>query len=320
MVAPMTTTAPAIAVRGLVKRYGAIRAADGVDLTIEAGQIYALLGPNGAGKTTTVEILEGFRHRDEGDVRVLGIDPGTGSLAYRVRIGIAFQNSAAQELLSPREILAFQAALYPAPMPPAEALELVGLSEAADRRAGKLSGGQRRRLDLASAVIGRPEVIFLDEPTTGFDPAARRQAWEVVRGLTAQGRTVLLTTHYLDEAEALADRIGIIARGKIIAEGTMDDLRRRFGGRTRIRWRHDATRLPPVAALPGAWAAAARDGDSGRVTLATSSPTRDLRALLDWAAAAGLDDLPELTVTRPTLEELYLDLVGEARPAGEATS
>ena len=222
MVAPMTTTAPAIAVRGLVKRYGAIRAADGVDLTIEAGQIYALLGPNGAGKTTTVEILEGFRHRDEGDVRVLGIDPGTGSLAYRVRIGIAFQKSATQELLSPREILAFQAALYPAPMPPAEALELVGLSEAADRRAGKLSGGQRRRLDLASAVIGRPEVIFLDEPTTGFDPAARRQAWEVVRGLTAQGRTVLLTTHYLDEAEALADRIGIIARGKIIAEGTMD--------------------------------------------------------------------------------------------------
>ena len=320
MVAPMTTTAPAIAVRGLVKRYGAIRAADGVDLTIEAGQIYALLGPNGAGKTTTIEILEGFRRRDEGDVQVLGMDPGSGSLAYRTRIGIAFQNSAAQELLSPREILAFQAALYPAPMPPAEALELVGLSEAADRRAGKLSGGQRRRLDLASAVIGRPEVIFLDEPTTGFDPAARRQAWDVVRGLASQGRTVLLTTHYLDEAEALADRIGIIARGKIIAEGTMADLRRRFGGRTRIQWRHDATRLPPVAALLGAWAAATREGDSGLVTLATPSPYRDLRALLDWAAAAGLDDLPELTVARPTLEDLYLDLVGEAQPAGEAPS
>ena len=320
MVAAMTTTTPAIAVRGLVKRYGAIHAADGVDLTIEAGQIYALLGPNGAGKTTTVEILEGFRHRDEGDVRVLDMDPGTGDLAYRTRIGIAFQNSATQELLSPREILSFQAALYPAPMSPAEALELVGLSEAADRRAGKLSGGQRRRLDLAVAVIGRPELIFLDEPTTGFDPAARRQAWDVVRGLTSQGRTVLLTTHYLDEAEALADRIGIIARGKIIAEGTMADLRRRFGGRTRIRWRHDPARMPAAAGLPGAWAAAAREGDAGRVTLATPSPTRDLRALLDWAAAAGLDELPELTVTRPTLEELYLDLVGEARPAGEATS
>ena len=320
MVGPMTTTAPAIAVRGLVKRYGAIRAADGVDLTIEAGQIYALLGPNGAGKTTTVEILEGFRHRDEGDVRVLGMDPGSGSLAYRTRIGIAFQNSATQELLSAREVLAFSAALYPRPMSPDEALELVGLSEAADRRAGKLSGGQRRRLDLAVAVIGQPDLIFLDEPTTGFDPAARRQAWDVVRGLTSQGRTVLLTTHYLDEAEALADRIGIIARGKIIAEGTMADLRRRFGGRTRIQWRHDPTRQPPIAALPGAWAAATREGDSGRVTLATPSPTRDLRALLDWAAAAGLDDLPELTVTRPTLEEMYLDLVGEAAPAGEAAS
>ncbi len=236
----MSPADPAIDVRGLRKHYGPIRAVDGVDLTIAPGQVYALLGPNGAGKTTTVEILEGFRRRDEGEARVLGMDPGAGSLAYRARIGIAFQNSATQELLSPREILRFQAALYPDPMPPEGALALAGLTEAADRRAGKLSGGQRRRLDLAAAVVGRPELIFLDEPTTGFDPAARRQAWEVVRGLTSQGRTVLLTTHYLDEAEALADRIGIIARGRIIAEGTMDELRRHFGARTRIRWRHDA--------------------------------------------------------------------------------
>ena len=242
---------------------------------------------------------------------MLGMDPGSGSLTYRARIGIAFQNSATQELLSPREILRFQAALYPAPMPPEEALALAGLTEAADRRAGKLSGGQRRRLDLAAAVVGRPEVIFLDEPTTGFDPAARRQAWEVVRGLTSQGRTVLLTTHYLDEAEALADRIGIIARGRIIAEGTMDELRRHFGARTRIRWRHDAATMPPAASLPGAWADGASREATGRVTLSTSEPYRDLRALLDWAADAGLDDLPELTITRPTLEELYLELVGE---------
>lgn len=311
MVARMSPTAPAIDVRGLRKHYGPIQAVDGVDLTIAPGQVYALLGPNGAGKTTTVEILEGFRRRDEGEAQVLGMDPGTGSLAYRARIGIAFQNSATQELLSPREILRFQAALYPDPMPPDEALALAGLTEAADRRAGKLSGGQRRRLDLAAAVVGRPEVIFLDEPTTGFDPAARRQAWEVVRGLTSQGRTVLLTTHYLDEAEALADRIGIIARGRIIAEGTMDELRRHFGARTRIRWRHDAATMPPAESLPGAWADGSSREATGRVTLSTSEPYRDLRALLDWAAAAGLDDLPELTVTRPTLEDLYLELVGE---------
>jgi ABC-2 type transport system ATP-binding protein len=309
----MSPAAPVISVRGLRKRYGAIRAVDGVDLTIAPGQVYALLGPNGAGKTTTVEILEGFRRPDAGEARVLGMDPGTGSLAYRARIGIAFQNSATQELLSPREILRFQAALYPSPMPPDEALALAGLTEAADQRAGKLSGGQRRRLDLAAAVVGRPEVIFLDEPTTGFDPAARRQAWDVVRGLTSQGRTVLLTTHYLDEAEALADRIGIIARGRIIAEGTMDELRRHFGARTQIRWRHDADRMPPPASLPGAWADGASREATGQVTLATPAPYRDLRALLDWAAAAGLDDLPELTVTRSTLEELYLELLAEER-------
>ena len=310
----------AIEIRGLVKRYGAITAVDGVDLTIESGQVYALLGPNGAGKTTLVEILEGYRERDAGEVRVLGFDPQRQRGELNRRVGIVLQRSTPMEGLTPREMLNFTAKLYDDPMDPNEALDLVGLTEHADRRGSKLSGGQKRRLDLATSVIGNPDLIFLDEPTTGFDVAARRQAWNVVRGLTERGATVLLTTHYLDEAENLAQRIGMIKDGRLIFEGDVGELRREMQTDTRISW------LPPAGLeagdLPAAWSAAlseGRRGVDGRLTLPSQTPTRDLGELIDWARGRGIGELPELTVEHATLEQMYIDLVGdgaEDRPAG----
>ena len=307
---------PAISIKGVTKRYGPVTAVDGVDLEIEAGQVYALLGPNGAGKTTLVEILEGYRRRDAGEVSVLGYDPQRQRGELNRRVGIVLQRSTPMEGLTPREMLNFSAKLYDRPMNTDEALELVGLTEHADRRGSKLSGGQKRRLDLATSVIGNPDLIFLDEPTTGFDATARRQAWQVVRGLTERGATVILTTHYLDEAEHLAQRIGLIKDGRIVFEGDIAALRREMATDTRISWQ------PPLGLelsnLPGEW----RDvgvGADARLSLPTQTPTLHLARLIDWARERGMEEIPELQVERPDLEEMYLELVDDSagNPARE---
>ena len=295
----------AISVRGVTKRYGSVTAVDGVDLEIEEGQVYALLGPNGAGKTTLIEILEGYRRRDAGEVSVLGMDPADGAPDFRSRIGLVQQEQGSVDLFTARELVNAWASAYPNSMEPEAVLDLVGLADHADRRGAKFSGGQKRRLDLALGVVGNPDLLFLDEPTTGFDAAARRQSWGVVRSLNEQGRTILLTTHYLDEAEALADRIGIIAEGRLIIEGTVWDLRRELDAATRISWR-PADSSFDLGGLPGEW----ERSDSGRLSLATEAPTRLLSELLNWADARGLDELPELWVRSPSLEDMYLELVG----------
>ncbi|HLK01577.1 MAG TPA: ABC transporter ATP-binding protein, partial [Streptosporangiaceae bacterium] len=220
----------AVQVTALRKRYRDVTAVDGIDLEIRRGEVFALLGPNGAGKTTTVEILEGFRRRDGGEVSVLGADPGRADLAWRARIGIVLQLTSGESELTVLELVRMFAAFYPRPRDPAGTVELVGLTEKAGSRVAKLSGGQVRRLDVALGIVGRPELLFLDEPTTGFDPQARRQFWELIRTLRGDGTTIVLTTHYLDEAEALADRIAVIAAGRIVAEGTPQTL----GGRDRM--------------------------------------------------------------------------------------
>ena len=309
----------AISIRGVSKRYGAVTAVDGVDLEIESGQVYALLGPNGAGKTTLVEILEGYRERDAGDVSVLSMDPREGSFAFRSRIGIVLQSEGSVDQFTARELLEAWALAYPDPMDPDEALALVGLQDDADRRGAKLSGGMRRRLDLALGVVGNPDLLFLDEPTTGFDAVARRQSWEIVRSLSAQGRTILLTTHYLDEAEALADRIGVIAQGRLIIEGTIWELRRELGAETRISWRPEADM--DLGAIPGGAADWTRS-DSGQIQFQTAHPTELLAELIDWARTHGISELPELSVRSPSLEEMYLELVTgdpEGRGAAEPT-
>jgi ABC-2 type transport system ATP-binding protein len=239
---------PVVEVRGLRKRYGSIEAVRGVDLEVQPGEVFAFLGPNGAGKTTTVEILEGYRSRSEGDVRVLGVDPAQATRAWRQRLGIVLQSCRVQPELTVAETVALYAAYYPGARPVEETIELVGLADQRSQRAGKLSGGQQRRLDVAVALVGRPELLFLDEPTTGFDPSARRAAWSLIAGLRDLGATVFLTTHYLEEAEALADRVAIIRDGEVVATGTPDGI----GGRSRavgeVRFRLPAERsgdLPP---------------------------------------------------------------------------
>ena len=303
----------AIEVAGLRKRYGAVQAVDGVDLRIEEGAVYALLGPNGAGKTTTVEILEGFRKRDEGEIRVLGLDPDRQREELLRRVGVVLQKSAPIETLTAREIIAFTGKMYDDPIPVGEVLELVGMTEHADRRGTKLSGGQMRRVALAQGIIGRPDLLFLDEPTTGFDPSARQQAWEVIRRITQRGATVLLTTHYLDEAEQLADVVGVIAAGKMIIEGDIGQIREQMQSATHIRWR------PPedldIRELPPEWSGAERSG--GALDLATHEPTRAAGELIDWAREHGIDELPDLAIKQPGLEQMYLDLVGPDQPADE---
>jgi len=301
----------AIEVAGLRKRYGAVQAVDGVDLRIEEGAVYALLGPNGAGKTTTVEILEGFRKRDEGEIRVLGLDPDRDREELLRRVGVVLQQSAPIETLTAREIIGFTGKMYGDPIPVDEVLELVGMSEHADRRGTKLSGGQMRRVALAQGIIGRPDLLFLDEPTTGFDPSARQQAWEVIRRITERGATVLLTTHYLDEAEQLADAVGVISAGKMIIEGAVGEIQEQMESATHVRWRAPDDLDP--ADLPPGWAGAAREG--GLLDLATHEPTRAAGELIDWARARGIDELPELSIERPSLEQMYLELVGPDRPA-----
>jgi ABC-2 type transport system ATP-binding protein len=293
-----------ITVNGLRKSYGPVEAVAGVDLEVQRGQIFAFLGPNGAGKTTTVEILEGFRTRSAGEVSVLGADPAVAGSAWRNRVGCVLQESAAEPGLTVRECLRLYAGYYEKPRDIDETIALVGLDAKANTHGDELSGGQRRRLDVALALIGDPELVFLDEPTTGFDPSARRQAWQVVDGLRALGKTVFLTTHYMDEAENLADRIAVIANGMIVAEGTPQTL----GGREQMH-AHISFTFPPGVALDGLPLRATTE--NGRVTVESATPLADVRLLADWAASRSID-LPDLDVRRPSLEDVYLQLTGGA--------
>jgi ABC-2 type transport system ATP-binding protein len=277
----------AISVRGLRKAYGELEAVGGIDFEVARGEVFGLLGPNGAGKTTTVEILEGYRKRDAGEVEVLETDPAAAGGEWRERIGVVLQSSAMYETLTVSEMLRLFAGYYREPRPVDEVVELVGLQEKRDDRVRRLSGGQRRRLDLGLALVGDPELIFLDEPTTGFDPRARRQAWDTIRGLRGLGKTILLTTHYLDEAEQLADRVAVLAHGRIVASGTPDELTGAVPA-TEIRYR-----------------------ENGReVVLETDEPTRVLHELTGKALGEQRE-LEGLQVRRPSLEEVYLSLTEE---------
>jgi ABC-2 type transport system ATP-binding protein len=280
---------PVVSVRGLTKSYGDFEALKGIDFELRAGEVFGLLGPNGAGKTTTIEILEGYRRRDGGEVAVLGADPATAGLDWRGRIGVVLQSSAMYENLTVAEHLTQFAGYYDHPRPVDEVIGLIELEEKRETRARRLSGGQRRRLDLGLALVGDPELLFLDEPTTGFDPGARRRAWETIRSLRALGKTILLTTHYLDEVEQLADRVAVLREGRIVASGTVQEL---VGGApaTEIRYRHNGE----------------------VVVVETDEPTRVLHELTAAAVQRG-EELEGLEVRRPSLEEVYLSLT-QAEP------
>jgi ABC-2 type transport system ATP-binding protein len=298
---------PVISVRGLVKRYGSHQAVAGIDLEVQRGEICAFLGPNGAGKTTTVEILEGFRQRTAGEVAVLGQDPATAGGAWRDRVGVVLQESEPEPGLSVRECLALYAGYYRKPRDIDETIALVGLTGKAGTLGTRLSGGQRRRLDFALALIGDPELVFLDEPTTGFDPSARRAAWEVVAGLRKLGKTIFLTTHYMDEAEYLADRITVLSAGHVVAEGTP----RTLGGRDHMTTAISFTLPDGLVArdLPAGLSPLAEPGAAGLTVLHSESPLVHLQMLGNWALSRGFD-LPDLDVHRPSLEEVYLSLTG----------
>jgi ABC-2 type transport system ATP-binding protein len=281
---------PAIRVRGLHKTYGDAVAVAGLDLDVARGECFALLGPNGAGKTSTVEILEGYRPRTAGDVTVLGTDPAKPTREWRARVGIVLQGTGEFEALTVTEVVRHFAAFYPSPRDPDEVIRAVGLDQKAGSRASLLSGGQRRRLDVALGIVGRPELLFLDEPTTGFDPEARIEFWQLIHELAAEGTTILLTTHYLEEAEELADRVGVIAGGKLLEVGTPATLGGRAEAATMVSW----------------------DGPAGRESVGTDTPTAHVSKL---SAQFG-GEVPGLTVARPTLEDIYLQMIskGEVHP------
>jgi ABC-2 type transport system ATP-binding protein len=294
--------AAAIEVVDLHKSYGDREAVRGISFTVGEGEVLALLGPNGAGKTTTVEILEGYRTRTAGEVRVLGEDPAVAGRALRERVGIVLQSSGIDRFLSVREVVEMYAGYYPRPRPVDEVIELVGLAERRSDRVRMLSGGQQRRLDVALGLVGDPDLLFLDEPTTGFDPSARRQAWHLVQDLQSLGKTVLLTTHYMDEAQTLADRIVILAGGRIVAEGTPDDIRGRVDHGSTVRFRIPVDRrVPPVEATRA---------DDGTWTFTSRQPTDDLHRITGWAIEHGIA-LEGLSVTPPSLEDVYLLLTHE---------
>jgi ABC-2 type transport system ATP-binding protein len=276
----------AISVSGLRKSYKDKVAVDGLDLTVATGEIFALLGPNGAGKTTTVEILEGFRRRDAGEVSVLGSDPAHDKTSWRSRIGVVLQGTGEFDELKVGEVVRHFARFYPHPDDPDTVIERVGLAEKTDARTHTLSGGQKRRLDVALGIIGRPELLFLDEPTTGFDPAARRDFWELIRELRTTGTTILLTTHYLEEAEELADRVGVISSGQMLAVSTPAELGGRNTAKARVSWR----------------------SRSGSIEVETTDAPTDTVLRLHEAFGG---EVPELAVHRPTLEDIYLGMIGE---------
>ena len=286
----MDSAAPAILVRDLHKSYGAVEAVRGIDFEVAAGEVFGLLGPNGAGKTTTVEVLEGYRERTSGIVSVLGHDPATRPRALRERVGIVLQSSGTYRHVTVRELIAHWAGFYPRPRDVEEVIDLAGLRESEHVRARRLSGGQARRLDFALALVGDPELIFLDEPTTGFDPEARRAAWETIRALADLGKTVLLTTHYLDEAQALCDRVAIVKDGRILAVGAPSELGVGASSRYRVSW---------------------RDEHGEPQTRETDDPTALLHQLTSAALARGVG-LEDLSVSRPSLEDVYLELTAEA--------
>jgi ABC-2 type transport system ATP-binding protein len=292
-----------VEVRGLRKSYGRLEAVRGIDLTIERGEVFALVGPNGAGKTTTVEILEGFRRRTAGEVKVLGHDPEKADRALRNRVGIVLQSTGVDRFLTVRETVQLYAGYYPNPRSVDEVIEVVGLTEKRDIKVLRLSGGQQRRLDVAIALAGDPELLFLDEPTTGFDPGARRNAWEVVRNLSSLGKTVFLTTHYMDEAENLANRVAVISSGEIVAEGPPRSLGEQQLSETVIRFRllADAGELPSGIGIVLQ--------TNGSVEVRTQDPTRALHELTSWALECDTE-LLDLRVTKPTLEEVFLELTG----------
>jgi ABC-2 type transport system ATP-binding protein len=297
----------AIVVDDLHKRYGQLTAVDGLTFSVAEGEVFCVLGPNGAGKTTTVEILEGHRDRTSGHVEVLGFDPRDGGRRLRERIGIVLQEAGVDDEFTVRELVTLYRGMYPRRRAADELIELVGLADKADARVKTLSGGQRRRLDLALGLVGDPELIFLDEPTTGFDPSARRRAWELVDNLKTLGRTILLTTHYMDEAQHLADRVAVIARGRLVALGTPDELRDGQSEEAVISFR-----LPPdarVADLPTFDTIDVRIAGT-QITAHTPTPTSTLATLTAWADARGVE-LESLRLARPTLEDVYLRLIGE---------
>jgi ABC-2 type transport system ATP-binding protein len=312
---PRVASSSVIVCRGLTKSYsGSVAVAvDGIDLRVERGEVFALLGPNGAGKTTTVEILEGHRARTSGDVSVLGFDPGLGTAAYKQRIGVVLQETSVERFLTVSEVIDRFRGFFPNPRPRDEVIEVVGLRDQRDQRVRRLSGGQQRRLDVAIGLAGDPELLFLDEPTTGFDPAARRGAWEMVRNLQTLGKTVFLTTHYMDEAQYLANRVAVIVGGRIVAEGPPDTLASADGAATKVTFRRPPEPLP--VELSDLFVA---DGAIMRGT--TESPIAMLHRLTEWALAHDVE-LDALEVTKPSLEDAYLALVGyeEQPPSPDAT-
>lgn len=311
-----TGIAPAVVVSGLTKRYGSNTAVDNISFQVDTGEVFALLGPNGAGKTTAVEMLEGFRSRDGGVVSVLGMDPSDRSCQrdLRERLGVVLQDLAVEPFLSVKEVLTRSAAYFPAPRDVEEVIEAIGLGEKAKARVKNLSGGQQRRLDLGLGIIGNPELLFLDEPTTGFDPSARRSAWDVIRNLVRHGTTVILTTHYMDEAEALADRVAVIAGGRIVATGTPDSIGGRAISEATIRFR-----LPggmTTADLPAELSTAEQTTRSESIELTTTDEIEVLHRLSGWAIDNHVR-IQGLTVTRLTLEDVYLRLTAPASTADE---
>ena len=301
--------AAAIEIRGLRKSYGAVEAVRGIDLTVAEGEVFGLLGPNGAGKTTTVEIVEGFRRRDAGTVSVLGFDPATGNRKLKEQVGIVLQSTGIDPYLTVAETIDMFRGYYPAPRPRDEVIELVGLTEKRDSKVTKLSGGQQRRLDVAIALAGDPRLLFLDEPTTGFDPGARRGAWEVIKNLASLGKTIFLTSHAMDEVEYLADRVAIIAAGRIVAQGAPSTLAGRQTAATVVKFQlpADTTTLPEQLRR-GATV------DGANVELETQDPTRTLYELTSWAVQAHIN-LGGLEVARPSLEDVYLEITQDAAAA-----
>lgn len=296
---------PAIEVKGLKKTYGSNEAVRGVDLTINTGDVFALLGPNGAGKTTIIEILEGYRKRSSGEVSVLGHDPEKKERAFRERIGIVLQETGVDTFLTVAEAIDMYRNYYPRPRPVDEVIEVVGLQEERHERITKLSGGQQRRLDVAIGLSGDPDLLFLDEPTTGFDPSARRNAWDMVRNLKSLGKTVLLTTHYMDEAQNLADRVAIIRRGEIVIEGAPGILQGRDAA-SRIRFSKPEGAAPPLDAVVSS---------DGLLEVKTDDPTRTLYELTSWAVQNNVR-LDRLTVSSASLEDIYLELTAETHGVG----